>query len=299
MKTVLIGSVVSSSVVLKAMIDEHFPITYVFSLDEKYSENVSGYYPIHHLAREHDIPCKTFHKIGDSENIELIREIQPDYIFVIGLSQLVKKELLNCAKKGVIGFHPTPLPRFRGRAAMVWQMLLGVENTKCSLFFIDEGMDSGDIIDQQEYVIEKTDYAKDAENKLCNALAVMMPRVLKKIIEGNITAVKQKEEEATYLLIRRPEDGLIDWKEPVEKIQRLIRAVSEPYPGAFSMYDGEHKIIIWKADYMENKKYIGIPGQICEMNHDTFDILGVDGIIRVLKYENIDHVKLLVGHKMK
>lgn len=299
MKTILIGSVISSYIVLKTIIDEHFPITYVFSLDEKYSENVSGYYPLHNLASEYDIPFKTFHKIGDSENIQIMREIQPDYIFVIGLSQLVKKELLDCAKKGVIGFHPTPLPRFRGRAAMVWQMLLGVENTKCTLFFIDEGMDSGDIIDQQEYVIEKTDYAKDAERKLCDALAVMIPRVLRKIVDGSITARKQNEKEATYLLIRRPEDGLIDWNEPVEKIQRLIRAVSEPYPGAFSMYDGEHKIVIWKADYMENKKYIGIPGQICEINNDTFDILGIDGIIRVLKYENIDNVRLFVGHKMK
>lgn len=299
MKTVLIGSVVSSCIVLKSMIDGHFPITYVFSLDEKYSENVSGYYPLHNLAKAHSIPYKTFHKIDDGDNIQIIKEIEPDYIFVIGLSQLVKKELLNCAKKGVIGFHPTPLPRFRGRAAMVWQILLGVENTKCSLFFLDEGMDSGDIIDQQEYVIEKTDYAKDVERKLCDALAIMISRVLKRIIKGNITAVKQNEEEATYLLIRRPEDGLIDWKEPVEKIQRLIRAVSEPYPGAFSMYDGEHKIIIWEANYIENRKYIGIPGQICEINNDTFDILGVDGIIRVMKYENVDNVKLFVGHKMK
>ena len=69
-------------------------------------------------------------------------------------SQLIDKEIIDAAKIGAIGFHPTPLPKFRGRAALVWQVLLGVKDTKCSLFFIDEGMDSGDIIGQEEYTIE-------------------------------------------------------------------------------------------------------------------------------------------------
>lgn len=203
------------------------------------------------------------------------------------------------AKKGVVGFHPTPLPKFRGRAAMVWQVLLGVKESKCTLFLIDEGMDSGDILGQEDYKILETDYAEDVEKTLCDALKRLANRTLKEIADGSIKPQKQNEDEATYLLIRRPEDGLIDWREPVEKVQRLIRAVSRPYPGAFGMYDGEHKIIIWKADYIENNKYIGIPGQICDIKDEYFDVLGSDGIIRVWDYENVDSVKILVGHKLK
>lgn len=299
MKSVLIGSVISSQIVLQEMINMRFPVDMVFSLDEQFSENVSGYYPIHKTAEENGIPYTKFRKISTEDNIQIIRDIAPDYVFVIGLSQIVSKEIIDIAKCGVVGFHPTALPKYRGRAALVWQVLLGVHETKCTMFFIDDGVDSGDILGQEEYFIEDTDYANDVRSKLFEALERLAPRVLNQILLGTLALKKQNDEEATYLLIRRAEDGLIDWKEPVEKIQRLIRAVSKPYPGAFGMYDGNHKIIIWKADYLKNKKYIGIPGQICEIHSDHFDVVGVDGLIRVWEYENVDSVKMLVGHKLK
>jgi methionyl-tRNA formyltransferase len=284
---------------LEEMIKAKFPINMVFSLDEQYSKNVSGYRPIHEIAESHRIPYMKFHKISDEKNIEIIKEIQPDYIFVIGLSQLVDKRILDIASKGTIGFHPTPLPKYRGRAAVVWQVLLGVRKTKCTLFMLDEGMDSGDILGQEEYIIEDTDYAKDVESKLCDALRRLSERILPGLMEDTIIPQKQNEDEATYLLIRRPEDGLINWNEPVEKIHRLIRAVSHPYPGAFGMYDGMHKIIIWRAEIIENKNIIGIPGQICRIAENSFDVLGVDGIIRITDYENENNIKMYVGHKLK
>lgn len=299
MKSVLIGSVRSSAIVLKQMINTGFPINMVFSLDEQYSENVSGYYPIHEIAKEHGIEYNKFRKINEEKVVDAIRNISPDYIFVVGLSQIVGKDIIDTAKKGVVGFHPTPLPKFRGRAAMVWQILLGVHETKCTLFLIDEGMDSGDILGQEPYVLSDDDYAMDAQLKVEDALDRLSERVLTQINNGTINPIKQNEEEATYLLVRRPEDGLIDWSSSTKDIHRLIRAVSDPYPGAYSLYDGKHKIIIWKADIIENRKYIGIPGQICELHDDSFDVLGTDGIIRVKKYTNEDGIKLFVGHKMK
>lgn len=299
MSNVLIGSVRSSKILLEKMIECEFPVDLVFALDESYSSSVSGYEPIHEIAAKNNIPYRKFRKINDRENIELIKSMEPDYIFVVGLSQLVSTEIINCAKKGVVGFHPTPLPKFRGRAALVWQILLGVRETKCTYFFIDGGMDSGDILGQEPYVIGDTDYASDVREKLCSAIERLSVKVLRQIMDGTIMPQKQNEAEATYLLVRRPEDGWIDWKEPVEKVQRLIRAVSHPYPGAFGMYDGKHKITIWRADYMDNKKYIGIPGQICDICDDHFDVLGQDGLIRVWDYENVDEVKMLVGHKLR
>ena len=226
-------------------------------------------------------------------------EIKPDYVFVIGLSQLIDKRILDIPTKGCVGFHPTPLPKFRGRAAMVWQVLLGVHETKCTLFMLDEGMDSGDILGQQEYFIEDTDYAKDVERKLCEALRLLSRQVLIGLKDGTLHPQKQNEEETTYLLIRRPEDGQIDWKEPIEKVHRLVRAVSHPYPGAFGMYDGVHQITIWRAEIVEKKNIIGIPGQICRIGENSFDVLGSDGILRVTEWDNIDCVKLFVGHKLK
>lgn len=299
MKSILVGSVISSQIMLEEMLKIGFPVDMVFSLDEKYSNNVSGYYPIHETAEQNGIPFIKFRKISTDENISLIQKIQPDYIFVIGLSQLIDERILDIPSKGCVGFHPTPLPKFRGRAAMVWQMLLGVHETKCTLFMLDEGMDSGDILGQQAYVIEDTDYAVDVERKLCEALRLLSRQVLIGLKDGTLHPQKQNEEEATYLLIRRPEDGQIDWKEPIEKVHRLVRAVSHPYPGAFGMYDGVHQITIWRAEIVENKNIIGIPGQICRIGENSFDVLGSDGILRVTEWDNIDCVKLFVGHKLK
>lgn len=232
MKTILIGSVVSSKVMLEEMINAKFPINMVFSLDEKYSKNVSGYRPIHEVAAANNIPLIKFRNINDEENIEIIKKVQPDYIFVIGLSQLIDNKILKIANKGTIGLHPTPLPKYRGRAAMVWQVLLGERESKVSLFMIDEGMDSGDIIGQEDYFIEETDYAEDLEKKSLEALRKLSKRVLPDLMNDSIVPIPQNDNDATYLLIRRPEDGQIDWNQSVSIIHRLIRAVSRPYPGA-------------------------------------------------------------------
>lgn len=299
MKTVLIGSVTSSRVMLEAMIQSNIPVDMVFSLDEQYAANVSGYSPIHELAAEKGIPYTKFHRIGDEENVALLRDLAPDYIFVIGLSQLVDKRILEIPRKGVVGFHPTPLPKFRGRAAMVWQVLLGVRETACTLFMLDEGMDSGDILGQEPYLIGENDYAADVERALCEAMRRLFPRVLRGLAEESIVPRPQNEAEASYLLIRRPEDGQIDWKQPMADIHRLVRAVSRPYPGAFGLYDGAHPITVWRAEMRENPNIIGIPGQICRVDADTFDVLCTDGILHVTEFDNPDNVKLLVGHKLK
>ena len=299
MKSILIGSVGSSKIALETMIELDFPVDMVFSLGEEYSKNVSGYEPIHKIAKQHGLPYMTFKKINDESCVSAIRQIQPDYIFVIGLSQLVGNEIMQCAKKGVVGFHPTPLPKFRGRAAIPWQILLGVKNSKVSLFFIDEGTDSGPIIGQKEYLIEDDAYDADVGRKCEAALQELLKVSLPKFLDNTIEAVPQDESLATYLLKRTPEDGCINWQDSARNIQRLIRAVSYPYPGAFSMYDGKTKVIFWKADKLENNKYVGIPGQIAEISENYIDIVCIDGLLRVYEYSLEDQVHFRVGHKFK
>lgn len=297
MKSILIGSVTSSEIVLEEMLKTGFPVDMVFSLDEQYSENVSGYFPIHETARANNIPYKKFRKINDEENIEIIKKISPDYIFVIGLSQLIKKEIISAAKRGVVGFHPAALPKFRGRATLVWQMLLKVKEPKCSMFLIDEGTDSGDILAQEPFHIGEEDYAEDVMKNLEDSIAKMAHGLLPKLMNNTVVPVKQNDAEATYTLIRRPEDGKINWNDGIDNIHLLLRAVSRPYPGAFSNYDGEHKFIFWRAERMKNDKFIGIPGQICGIGENYIDILCTDGILHVTEYENTDNVKTFAGHK--
>ena len=299
MKTILIGAVTTTRRVLETMVEVNFPISYVFSLDDAVSENVSDYDPIFKTAEKFNIPYKKFKKINDEENVKIIREIDPDYIFVIGLSQLVKDEIIKVAKKGVIGMHPAPLPKYRGRASNIWQHLLGEKTSALSIFFIDDGIDSGDILAQEPFEIGENDYCQDVCDKADEAAVVAMKRVLTQMLDGTLKPVKQNDEEATYTLKRSPEDGLIDWNQPIKNIHLLIRAISRPYPGAFSMYDGKAKIIIYKAEMLPNKRYIGFNGQIAEIREDSFDVVCKDGLLRVTDFENVDNVKMFVGHKLK
>lgn len=299
MKTILIGSVSTTSKLLELMIEMEFPVSFVFSLDEKYSKNVSDYSPVHLIAEKNNIPYRTFKKINDEENVNIIKELEADYIFVIGLSQLISDEIINSAKKGCIGFHPAPLPKFRGRASNVWQHLLGVKESKSTLFFIDSGIDSGDILAQETYYIGDNDYAQDVCDSSDVAAIKAARNLLQDIMNNTLKPIKQNEEEATYTLKRTPEDGVIDWSLPIDELHLFIRAISKPYPGAFSMYDSEHKVIFYRADKLDNNKYYGFNGQIAEINENYIDIVCKDGLLRVSEYENVDDVKLIVGHRFK
>ena len=299
MKTILIGAVTTTRRVLETMVEVNFPISYVFSLDDAVSENVSDYDPVFKTAEKFNVPYKKFKKINDEENVKIIKEIDPDYIFVIGLSQLVKDEIINAARKGVVGFHPAPLPKYRGRATNVWQQLLGVKESAVSVFFIDDGIDSGDILAQEPYYIGDDDYCQDVLDKIDEAAIAAMRKVLIGLRDNTLVPVKQNDEEASYTLKRSPEDGLIDWNQSIKDIHLFIRAISKPYPGAFSMYDGKSKIVIYRAEILENKKYIGFNGQIAELRKDGFDVVCKDGLLRVTDYENVDNVKMFVEHRFR
>lgn len=293
---IFIGSVESSEIVLRRLIENGLMPEKIFSLKDEYSSKVSGYRDLSLVAKEYGLDHVDFKNINEPENIQLIQETGADYIFVIGLSQLIGTDIINAAKKGVIGYHPTALPKFRGRAAIPWQILLGVRESKCSLFYIDEGTDTGEIIDQETYLIHEDDYAKDVEKSSDTALGKMMERVIPEIKDDTLTSRAQNEDEATYLLKRVPEDGRIDWSQSIEDIHKLIRATSKPYPGAFSYYK-DRKIIFWRAEMHENTKYYGKPGQIIKTDQDGIDIFCRDGILRVTDYEIEADTRFIEGNK--
>ncbi len=296
MNFIVIGSVESSNIFLTKCIEMGFIPAHVFGLDEQYATNVSGFFPIYETAEEHRIPSTRFKKINDE--INKINEIEPDYIFVIGLSQLISPELISCAKKGAIGLHPTPLPKFRGRAAIPWQILLGVRDSAVTLFKISEGMDDGDILWQEPYCIEPDDYAEDVHKKVYIALEKATEKLLSGLAEGTIKGVPQDNSKATYLLIRREEDGQIDWKEPVDKIYALIRAASTPYPGAFSFYEGK-KVIFNKAEIINDSPYIGINGQIAKVENRKIYIVVNDKLLKITDYYVKEEVRFIVGKKFR
>jgi methionyl-tRNA formyltransferase len=298
-KTVFIGSVISSKIALETLIKNNVNIGLVCSLDEDYSTQVSDYFPIHQIAEQNGIPYIKFGKINTTRVKEKIKSLNPDFIFVIGLSQMIPQEILHMASNYTVGFHPTALPKYRGRAAIPWQIILGVKASKVSLFKLDSGMDSGDIISQFPYQIESSDYALDVYKKICEAMVNALNESLPKMYNETLELKSQNHDDASYLMVRRPEDGMINWNKPVKYIETLIRATSKPYPGAFSNYKGV-KVIIWKARILENYKYIGFPGQIVMINKNEIGVLTNKDILIIEEYElECDDIVFAIGHKFE
>ena len=167
------------------------------------------------------------------------------------------------------------------------------------MFLIDNGIDSGDILAQETYYIGENDYAQDVCDNADVAAIKAARTMFKQMMDGTLKPIKQDDSKATYTLKRTPEDGVVDWSLPIDKLHLFIRAISRPYPGAFSMYDGKHKVIIYRAEKLENNKYFGFNGQIEEINKDNFVIVCEGGLLKVTDYENVDNVKLIVGHRFK
>ena len=235
-KIAIAGAVNSSLKTLEKLIEHDCNICLVLALNPEKAKNVSGYRDLMVTANEHKLFSRYFNNINDEEVFVLLQEKKPDILFVIGLSQIVKRRILNLPKYGSIGYHPTKLPKGRGRGAIAW-IILGKAPGAATFFLMDEGMDSGPILCQVAYEVTDNDYAQDVIEKVMMAIGEALDNLLPNINKGILVWKEQKTSEITFLGRRKPQDGLIDWSRDAREIHTLIRATSSPLPGAFTFYD--------------------------------------------------------------
>ncbi|MBI1311959.1 formyl transferase [bacterium] len=260
MRIVVAGAVSSTKLTLEALIRHGADVVGVLQLRGESSHTVTGFDSLDEVAGPAGIPCVTFRNINDDEIVEQVRAWQPDLMFVVGLSQLVRADLMAVPKLGSVGFHPTFLPAGRGRAPLAWLTLDGGPGA-ATFFLIDDGVDSGPIFVQEPFEITPDDYAGDVGLKLLDAMTRALDRWLPELLAGKWDPKPQSEALATYNGRRGPDDGLIDWSHPAAEIQALIRATSAPHPGAYTWL-GDRKLIIWRAELETRLPWRGVPGRI-------------------------------------
>lgn len=182
-------------------------------------------------------------KIDNINNYEdEISNLNADIIFVVGWSQLISYKIINSAKIGVIGFHPSKLPKDRGRSVLAWQIAEGYEKGCVFMLWIDSGIDSGNLIGQKEYKIYYNDTIRDVLYNVYNLCLDLTETYYPLLLNGNKISILQNDQQATYRRKRVEEDGVIDWNKNSFEIYNLVRAITEPYPGAVSYYD-EKKLL--------------------------------------------------------
>ncbi|WP_446469208.1 bifunctional UDP-4-amino-4-deoxy-L-arabinose formyltransferase/UDP-glucuronic acid oxidase ArnA [Xenorhabdus stockiae] len=178
--------------------------------------------------------------------VEHIREMQPDIIFSFYYRDMLSQDILSLAKKGAFNLHGSLLPKYRGRAPVNWAILNGETETGVTLHKMSAKADAGDVVAQQAVQIEKTDTSLIVHRKIREAATELLNDILPRFKADNYLSIPQDESQATYFGRRTAEDGEIFWHKSSEEINNLVRAVTEPYPGAFTFLGGR-KITIWRS----------------------------------------------------
>lgn len=267
MRLAFVGAVEGSYDALEALLEAGGNVVRVYTLASKYAHRHSDFADLHPLAQRFGVAVTEVNNINAPEVVAELQTLAPDYLLIIGWSQLLKPDLLQIPRLGTIGFHPALLPENRGRAAEPWVILRGLRRAGATLFFLDEGMDSGDIICQQEFEVAPDETARTLYDKVGAATRSMLHEITPGLMSGKLPRQPQDHQKATYTAKRTPRDGLIDWHQSAEQVWALIRAVSDPYPGAFTFYQGR-RLIVWEANLATTSTYLGIPGQVlCREEH--------------------------------
>lgn len=221
------------------------PREFNISYSEEPVKNVN-FADMHSLGKEFDIPVITVtEKIKEYHS--KIESFKPDLIVVIGWYYMIPASIRKLAPLGAVGIHASLLPKYRGGAPLVWAIINGEKESGISLFYLDDGVDTGDVIAQAKLLIEDNDKIGTVIEKIIPLSLQMLEEYIPMIGSGTAPRIKQAEDEATIYPQRSPEDGVIDWEQSPEQIRNFIRAQSKPYPGAFTIIN-KKKVTLWDAD---------------------------------------------------
>lgn len=261
---------------LDALVRHGYDIAAVFTHEDDPDENC-WFGSIKNWARQKNIVVYTTEKVNSLQWIEKIAAINPDTIFSFYYRKMICREIIDLPRVGAFNLHGSLLPAYRGRCPVNWVIINGEAQTGVTLHYMIDKPDAGDIVGQKAVTIDVSDTAKTLYDKLCLAAKKLLDDVLPLIKSGQIPRLKQDLKTGSYYGGRRPEDGCIDWKKSAQDIYNLIRAVTEPYPGAFALLDNDEKIIIWWAEPVISKEAF-IPGKLIITNKEVLVQTGGNAI---------------------
>jgi methionyl-tRNA formyltransferase len=261
MKIALVGATVSTERTLQTLARCGQSPVLVLTLPPEKSGRHSDFVDLQPLAANFGVDVVHTNDVNDPELLVRLSELDLDLTMVIGWSRLCGREFIGMPRLGTLGYHPALLPLMRGRAALAWTILLAPAETGGSLFWMDDGVDSGPIAAQRSFPLDGTETLAELLDLQMDALEKMLPSLVEQLARGERPAEEQDHSRATYLALRRPADGEIDWSRPAGEIERLVRAVSRPYPGAFTFHRGR-RLTIRSARVVSCPQWFAQTGQV-------------------------------------
>lgn len=289
MKILFIGCVKSSYVLLKELLLHKKNICGVVTREKsKFNADFEDLTP---LCEEYNVALKYTNDINDSSTIRFVKEMNPDVIYCFGWSQLLKSEIMNIPRLGVVGFHPAKLPYNRGRHPIIWALVLGLPETASTFFMIDERVDSGAIISQAMIKIDFEDDASILYKKILAKAKKQVLLITDQFEHDSVEYIYQNNIEGNTWRKRSKEDGKIDFRMSSINIYNLVRGLTRPYVGAHFEFNGkEYKV--WKCEIVReyDEPYDNFEfGKVLKVYSPTsFLVRSGDYLVKILKCDEND-----------
>lgn len=286
MKIVFMGTPDLAAEVLDTMMKSGCEVTLAVTQPDRPKGRGRGVIktPVHECADKWGIPVFSPVKVKASDAVQRLREEAPDLIVVAAFGQILSKEILDLPRYGCVNVHASLLPKYRGAAPIQWAVIDGEEKSGVTIMQMDVGLDTGDILLQEEVTLAPDETGESLYDKLAKLGGELLVKALPMIEAGAIKPIKQNDEESSYASMLRKEMGNIDWSLPAEKIERLVRGLNS-WPGAYTFMNGK-MLKIW-GSAVDGRDAQGEPGTVLGTDKKAIYVNCGEGVLALneVQYE--------------
>jgi methionyl-tRNA formyltransferase len=233
------------------------------------------------LAAARAVPLRVVGDLNDPGEAQRLASLAPDFLFSFYFRKMIPARILAIPGKGALNMHGSLLPQFRGRSPVNWAIVKGATVTGASLHYMVEKPDAGDLVDQEKVHIGPDDDALTVARRVGDAAVTVLARTWPKLKAGTAPKVPLDLAKGSYFGGRTPEDGRIDWTQNAKEIHDLVRAVSKPWPGAFTDLFGP-KVTIWRTRLSPHGGHDVFPGKLEITENSVIVYAGDDRTVEIL-----------------
>ncbi len=246
--------------------------------------------PVKVFAQEHGIAVYQPVRVKAPDFVDILRGLAPDLIVVVAFGQILSKAILSLPPLGCINVHASLLPRYRGAAPMQWAIVRGEKETGVTTMFMDEGLDTGDMLMRETLPITQAMTAAELHDAMMKLGADVLERTIFSLSEGTLKRTPQDDALSTYAPLLDKEVGRIDWKKSAQEIHDLVRGLNS-WPGAYTMLEGQ-KFKIWRTRLAEGTAE---PGEIVSVTKQGLLVGTGEEMLEILELQAPSKKKMAAG----
>jgi methionyl-tRNA formyltransferase len=298
MKIVFMGTPEIATGCLQKIIDEKHEVIGVVTQPDKPQNRGKklGMPPVKELALKHDIPVYQPVRAREESFVETLKELNPDVIVVVAFGQILPKAILDIPKLGCINVHVSLLPKYRGAAPINWAIINGETKTGVTTMYMDEGLDTGDMILKTEFNLDDEITAGELHDQMMEIGSQTLKETLDLIEKGCAPREKQNHDEFSYAPMMNKALGNIDWNKSAKEIHNLVRGVN-PWPSAYTTYH-DNTMKVWKTRVLSETSDKAC-GTILKVDKDGMRVSTKDNVILIEELQMPGKKRVLVSEYIK